>query len=892
MKKQNTPAQNRSVRIFCLILLALLTALCLCGCYDIGGSEDVLPKSQLASNVDKKSVGSYDYVAEYLDKWDFPQFNSKKLKEAENIFYDNCYATLPARAQHARSTAKFFLNNYYDKINLRSPEEMTEALIRSFVSTSGDKYARFRNKDELDEYIADLSGEFVGIGISVSYNSESGLVIQSVIEGSAAQKAGLLKGDVIYSVDSVVITESNYSTVIDSISGEAGTAVNIVVDRSGTKHTYSITRELIEQPSVKYYVLEDNIAHIVISAFNSNTDEQFSSAVDRAVSEGAEGIIFDLRYNPGGYLNSVIETIERLVPLNTRIVSYYTKNNPSGVITYSNNTNSIPSETPIVVLCNEHTASAGELFVAAMRDYREMGLFKFVSIVGQKTYGKGVMQDTYLLNKGHDGAITLTMAAYSPPGNKNYDGIGITPEITVPEGDGDTDAQLIEAVNEIDYLIARHLGTVPKEVILNRLEYVTPISSSYISDHLENWGFPVFNNKKLNEMQDVYNKETALLTNSDIARLAELTAKNFLENYYDSTDRKNQDKLTGNIIKAFFGVLNDEWAVYRTQSEFEDYEATLSGAGSAKIGFTFNQKTGIIESVTMGSGAYAAGIKAGDILWSVEGICYKPGDDDSDKNLSDILSLLKGGFGDTINVCILRGGQKIDTPITIQNIKSAIGVQITSDNVGEYASDITISSGTKIGYIKVTHFMQTTHGEFEAELDRLVASGVSGFIFDMRNNTGGLLDAVVNTIDSVVGKGVPVINIDYYNPALADKTITTTREHKINVPCVVLCNDRTASAAELFVSALKDYNTMELMDVRIVGIRTYGKGVMQKTQQLSDGSSITCTVASYSPPLGNNYNGKGITPDIIEENEEEQMRIGISELLILISQMASMPNAA
>ena len=185
-----------------------------------------------------------------------------------------------------------------------------------------------------------------------------------------------------------------------------------------------------------------------ISSFKLNTPDQFKEAVDHVLAEDVQGIVFDLRSNPGGYLSSVIEVLSYLVPFGTEIVTYqYRGSTMRGYTALDTHSISVPC----TVICNGYTASAGELFTSALRDYNDMGIMK-VTVVGTTTYGKGIMQNTYTYSD--KSSLTLTVAYYNPPSGENYHNIGVIPDVTVTATDSQNDVQYNAAVEELLKLIA------------------------------------------------------------------------------------------------------------------------------------------------------------------------------------------------------------------------------------------------------------------------------------------------------------------------------------------------------------------------------------------------------------------------------------------------------
>ena len=387
-----------------------------------------------------------DFITSYLDDFGVPDFVNSKMKGIEVVYRDYYVEDLPEAKKLAEDTAALYFEHFHDKIDTTDKEAVTDALIYCYIDIIGDDYSVYRNATEHEEYDTDMSGSFYGIGVVVTHNYiDLTITVNEVYSGSGAEEAGIKPGDIIKKVNGVSVEEIGYDKAVNEIRGELNTRVNITVDRDGSELSFDVTRKKVVEQSVTYSLDENKIGYVKITSFKSNTFSQFKEAIHYMEDNNAVGIIYDLRSNPGGYLSSVVDVLSYLAPKNTTIVSF-THNYAKAQKDNNSHSLSLPS----VVICNEATASAGELFTAAMRDFDEtLNLFE-VTTVGQKTYGKGVMQNTYAFTD--DSAITLTVAYYNPPCGINYDGIGIEPDVQVAESDTG-DAQLDAAYLEITKLI-------------------------------------------------------------------------------------------------------------------------------------------------------------------------------------------------------------------------------------------------------------------------------------------------------------------------------------------------------------------------------------------------------------------------------------------------------
>lgn len=412
---------------------------------EMGEREDILLKIEELGDTDL----GHKTVAAHILEYGIGGFDGGKLRRVEAYFSDKYLNELPAVGAMAKQTAELFMTYFYDRVDVTDKEQLTAALLNCYTEATGDKYAVYRTVDELREFDEDMSGSFIGIGVSVYQKIDpiSGKVaevrVNSVLGGSGAATAGIQTNDLIVAVDGTPIGDFDSGSLIRSIRGEEGTTVDITVLRGGAEITLSCERRKVVDLTVLCDV-RDGIAYITVTTFKSNTPELFAAALDKAGREGARGIVFDLRDNPGGYLDSVLEMLDMLVGSGQRLASYVEADGRETV--YKSSGSGTALSIPAVVIVNENTASAAELFAAALADWNERGVLA-ARIVGATTYGKGVMQKTYTLYDGS--SITLTTAHYNPPSGKNYDGKGVVPSIKFELDDGSDKGWLEDAKNAL-----------------------------------------------------------------------------------------------------------------------------------------------------------------------------------------------------------------------------------------------------------------------------------------------------------------------------------------------------------------------------------------------------------------------------------------------------------
>ena len=311
---------------------------------------------------------------------------------------------------------------------------LSDSIIMGYMRGLGDKYSTYMNAERFKELMRDENADLVGIGILVIYNAEYGAIeIAGVMPDSPALEAGLLPGDLIVRVGDEYVSDLGYYVAIEKMRGEAGTVAEFTVMRPAgdgffDEIEFTITRRHVTEQTVMYhrYLTEDgtvtDIGIIKILQFDAKTPQQFIAAVDELTREGVDKLVFDVRYNPGGELDSITEILDYLLPEGP-IIRAVDRNGKWDTI-YSN-ASSI--DLPMAVLVNGSTASAAELFTSALRDYGK------AVVVGTRTFGKGTMQSVIPLDDGS--AISISTRMYYPPFSDNYEGVGIAPDIVVEMAD-------------------------------------------------------------------------------------------------------------------------------------------------------------------------------------------------------------------------------------------------------------------------------------------------------------------------------------------------------------------------------------------------------------------------------------------------------------------------
>lgn len=301
-------------------------------------------------------------------------------------------------------------------------DSLVEGAIRGMVQALKDPYSVYMNPDEFENFMISVNGSFDGVGISLGYDEESGaIVVISPIEGTPAQKAGILPQDRIVKVNDVDMTGKSVDDAVRVLRGPRGTKVTLYIERAGAKGPlkFELVRDSIRLKTVWHEMLNENIGYIKISSFDSYTSDEFNSALGDLKKKGARALVLDLRNNPGGSLNESVKVADQI--LGKGLIVYTEDRNKNKLEEYYSDENKISM--PLAVLVNENSASASEILAGAIQDYKA-GI-----LVGTKTFGKGSVQELEPFDNG--GGLKLTIARYYIPSGKCIDGVGIQPNVKV-----------------------------------------------------------------------------------------------------------------------------------------------------------------------------------------------------------------------------------------------------------------------------------------------------------------------------------------------------------------------------------------------------------------------------------------------------------------------------
>lgn len=349
-----------------------------------------------------------------------------------------------------KAIGKVIDEQYYKPID---PDEMEKYIYKGMMAGTGDAYSSYMSAEELEQYVENTQGTFCGVGVTMQYDDSKGLVkIISLTEGGAASQADVKVGDYIYMVDGEKYTIVNGDTteLVSKVRGDEGTKVSLTLlrtmdDGKEKEITVELTRKPIEVETVTSQMLQDKIGYIQITQFEGTTLSQFEKAYKKLQSDGAKGLIVDLRGNPGGQVETTASIVDYFVEED--LITYLEDKN-GGRFEYKNG-DVKPWGKPLVVLVDGNSASASEIFAGAIRDY-EAG-----TLMGTKTFGKGIVQHLVYLADGS--ALNLTFAKYYTPDGENIHEIGIEPDMEVKyeaPAQGETysvekDNQVLAAIKQI-----------------------------------------------------------------------------------------------------------------------------------------------------------------------------------------------------------------------------------------------------------------------------------------------------------------------------------------------------------------------------------------------------------------------------------------------------------
>lgn len=300
-------------------------------------------------------------------------------------------------------------------------DDIRNAIYAGTLEGLGDPYSVYYTADEYKDMQISTSGKYYGIGAALGQDAKTKEVtISKVYEGTPAEEAGLRDGDQIVKVNDTVSTSEELSDLVQKIRGEEGTTVHLKIYRASTKKTFEVDveRKNVELPSITSKMLDGGIGYIQISEFQSKTEEQFKSALADLKKQGMKSLIVDVRSNPGGLITAAANILDQILPKGTVV---YTEDKYGKREDYTSDSKCL--KCPIAILVNENSASASEIFAGAIKDYN------YGTLIGTKTFGKGIVQTVFPLEDGD--AVKITTAKYYTPKGNYIHGVGIEPDINL-----------------------------------------------------------------------------------------------------------------------------------------------------------------------------------------------------------------------------------------------------------------------------------------------------------------------------------------------------------------------------------------------------------------------------------------------------------------------------
>ena len=335
------------------------------------------------------------------------------------------------------------VREYLDKSYLgeiTDEEKLIESAVKGYVAGLGDEYTEYLTKEEYEELMVNVNGNYVGIGIYMTQDKYENIIVLLPIEGSPAEEAGLKTGDIITKVNGEECTGMDLSTVANKVKGEEGSTVELEILRDEKTFNKTIERRKVEINHINSKVLDGNIGYIQILAFDDGCSEEFETKLDELLEKNIKSLIIDVRDNGGGIVTEAIDISELFISKGKTIMIERDKSS-NEEITKAKTEAKVNSNLNIVILTNENSASASEIFVVALKDN------EVAKVIGTKTFGKGVMQEIVPVKSG--GALKVTIEEFKTPNGDTINKKGIEPNITVEDNEKtETDEQLQKAIEE------------------------------------------------------------------------------------------------------------------------------------------------------------------------------------------------------------------------------------------------------------------------------------------------------------------------------------------------------------------------------------------------------------------------------------------------------------
>lgn len=318
-----------------------------------------------------------------------------------------------AKAAEVQEIIETYFIDDYDE------DTLADGAASGMVDATGDEWSYYLSADEVAAYEESMANAYVGVGITITEDAEAGgMRVEEVVSGGPAEEAGIRMGDLLLAVEGEDVLPLGIDGTRNLVRGEEGTHVNMHFSRNGTEYDVSVERRSIETPVVTGELLDENIGYIKIDNFDERSAAETIASVKDLIGQGAEALLFDVRFNPGGYADELVKVLDYLLPEGDlfRSVDYAGREEVD-----TSDTSCV--ELPMAVLVNEDSYSAAEFFAAALQEY------EWATIVGSQTYGKGNFQTAFYLSDGS--MVNLSIGKYYTPGGKSLSERGVTPDVVV-----------------------------------------------------------------------------------------------------------------------------------------------------------------------------------------------------------------------------------------------------------------------------------------------------------------------------------------------------------------------------------------------------------------------------------------------------------------------------
>ena len=306
----------------------------------------------------------------------------------------------------------YFIDDYAE-------DTLADGAASGMVDATGDEWSYYLSADEVAAYEESMANAYVGVGITITEDAEAGgMRVEEVVSGGPAEEAGIRAGDLLLAVEGEDVLPLGIDGTRNLVRGEEGTHVNMHFSRNGAEYDVSVERRSIETPVVTGELLDGSIGYVKIDNFDERSAAETIAFVKDLIGQGAEALLFDVRFNPGGYADELVKVLDYLLPEGDlfRSVDYAGREEVD-------TSDASCVELPMAVLVNEDSYSAAEFFAAALQEY------EWATIVGSQTYGKGNFQTAFYLSDGS--MVNLSIGKYYTPSGKSLSETGVTPDVVV-----------------------------------------------------------------------------------------------------------------------------------------------------------------------------------------------------------------------------------------------------------------------------------------------------------------------------------------------------------------------------------------------------------------------------------------------------------------------------